>query len=233
MPLRRPSSSLTALAGVSVFVGLTLSRPAHAQQQAPAPLPPPPAVQPAPPQQAPTVIIQYQAAPPPPPVQYQAPVYPTQPPPAPTPQIFPESQTFTGPRVIKDWDDSRPIPPGYHPEERARLGLVIGGAVMFGVLYSFTALGASISNDAGTPASALYVPGIGPFIQMAQCSAPCSATGNFFLAVDGVAQIGGVAMFIAGLAAPKTVLVRTGSLDLHLAPVVARDRTGMAVVGRF
>jgi hypothetical protein len=224
MPQRRSSYLFAALAAVGVLATWTAA--AEAQEQ------PPP--QPAP-QPAPTVVIQYQAPPPqappqyaPPPQQYQAPVYPQ------TPQIFPQNERFSGPRIIRDWDDSRPIPPGYHPEERARLGLVIGGAVTFGTLYLFTALGASISNDAGTPASALYIPGVGPFIQLAQCNSPCSATGNFFLAVDGVAQLGGIAMFIAGLAAPKTVLVRTDAkLDLHFVPVMARDQNGMALVGRF
>lgn len=225
MPLRRSYLSVAAFAALGVLGSPAFCGDASAQEQV-VQLPPAPPPVTAPAQPPPTVVIQYQQQAP-----YQAPVYQA-PPQAPATNVFPQ-QGFSGPRIIRDWDDSRPIPPGYHAEERARLGLVIGGAVTFGTMYLFTALGASISNDAGTPANALYVPGVGPFIQMAQCQG-CSATGSFFLAVDGVVQVGGIAMFIAGLAAPKTVLVRNDfGLDLHFVPVVARDRTGLALLGRF
>ena len=98
-------------------------------------------------------------------------------------------------------------------------------------MYFLTTLAAAISSDAGSPANALYIPAVGPFIQMAQAG---SATGTFLLAIDGVAQLGGIAMFAVGMAAPKTVLVRNDlGIDLHFVPVVARDRQGMALVGTF
>jgi hypothetical protein len=186
--------------------------------------------------QAPTVVIQQQY---PAPV-YQQPVYPQQPgypqPGQPYyvvqgPPQAPPSTGPTGPRVITSWDESQPIPPGYRTEERMRKGLVIGGAVTFGTMYLLTALGAAICSDAGGTCGALYVPAIGPFIQMGQSS---TATGGFFLALDGVVQLGGVAMLIAGIAAPKTVLVRNDvGFELHFAPIISRDHTGMGLVGRF
>jgi hypothetical protein len=136
-----------------------------------------------------------------------------------------------GPRVLRNWDESQPIPPGYHVEEHARKGLVIGGAVMFGTMYLLTALGAAIVSDTGNNATALWVPAVGPFIQMGQAG---SATGGFFLALDGLIQVGGLAMFTIGLAAPKTEAVRNdAAIQFKLAPIVAKDHTGMGLVGTF
>ncbi len=150
-----------------------------------------------------------------------------------------------GPRVIRNWQEGEPIPPGYHPAERVRLGLVIGGATLFGVMYFFSVLAASICTSAGpdgksivcggstTHEDALLVPAAGPFIQMAQ-STP--ATGEVFLALDGLAQLGGIAMLAYGIAAPKPVLVRNdlGKAPpprLEIAPLVGVGRIG--VMGRF
>ena len=238
MPLSRPSHSIPALAAACLLCNLavaTSATDAHAQEaQQPQPGAP----------QAPTVVIQQYQAPQQQyqqpqyqqpqyaqPQQYQAPVYQVQ------PQYVlqqPGQPQFGGPRIITDWDDSRPVPAGYHPETRVRKGLVIGGAVMFGAMYLLTALTAAAVSDASSGSSnvgALYSPGAGPFIFMSQSS---SATGTFALAVDGVVQIGGLAMFIAGLAAPRNVLVRNDlGLNLHFTPVIGRDRSGMALAGTF
>jgi hypothetical protein len=40
-------------------------------------------------------------------------------------------------------------------------------------------------------------------------------------------------MFIAGLAAPKTVLVRTAAVELTVVPAVGRAQQGLGVIGRF
>ena len=136
-----------------------------------------------------------------------------------------------GPKVLRNWDESQPIPPGYHVEEHARKGLVIGGAVMFGTMYLLTALGAAIASDAGSNTTALWVPAVGPFIQMGQAG---SATGGFFLALDGLIQVGGIAMFTIGFAAPKTDAVRNDAkITFKLSPIVAKDFTGSGLVGTF
>jgi hypothetical protein len=171
------------------------------------------------------------------PAPYQAPVYPqAQPAPYYLPQgAPPQAVPAPGPRVIPNWDDSQPIPPGYHPVQHIRKDLVIAGASLFGSLYLISALVAAGNGDAnqGTsnPAAALWVPGVGPFIQMTQTG---SEVAGVFLAIDGIIQVGGLTMFTIGLASPKTDLVRNDfGLHLHIAPVVARDRQGMALVGTF
>jgi hypothetical protein len=143
-----------------------------------------------------------------------------------------------GPRVITDYEEGDPVPAGYHAAQRTRKGLLIGGAVTFGCFYFISLLVAAASTDAAkadnrsSEVDALYIPAIGPFVQMARTS---SATANVFLALDGIAQAGGVAMFVAGISMPKTVLVRDASTapTFHLAPLLGRGSTGVAVLGTF
>jgi hypothetical protein len=135
----------------------------------------------------------------------------------------PQSVAISGPRQIKDWNDGDPVPPGYHPVQKARTGLIVGGAVMLGTLWLLSAMVAAISSDANQGNggdNALFVPAVGPFIQMGSTS---SATGNLFLAIDGAVQTGGLVMLIYGITSPKTVLMRN---DLATAPIVLPIRVG-------
>jgi len=231
----RFSPLLSGLAPSLVAVGLLgMSPAAHAQEVAQAA----PPVQYAPaPGQAPTVVIQQQY---PPPVYQQAPVYQPYQQGQPVyvqPPVYQQQPQPQGPRVIKDWDSGQPIPPGYHVEEHVRKGLIIGGAVTFASTYLLSALVAasveSVPQNGNSGYGALYVPGVGPFILMAQGGN--IALGDFLLAIDGIAQLGGIAMFAAGIAYPRTELVRNdlGGLHFHFAPIVARDHTGMGIVGTF
>ena len=153
------------------------------------------------------------------------------------PTYVPQSVALSGPRVITDWDQGQPIPYGYHPSTRVRRGLIIGGAVTFGSLYLLTGLVAAGGSDSASYSGtsnqygALWVPGIGPFIQMFNTS---SAMGNYALAVDGAAQCAGLAMLIYGLASPRTVLVRDDLAKPMIVPMkIGQDGYGMGVVGRF
>jgi len=84
---------------------------------------------------------------------------------------------------------------------------------MFGIPYLFSVLGALICDGIRSGGSTcdsngswFYVPVLGPFV--AAASIPrleSSAVGLFVL--DGLLQAGGVAMFIAGLAAKHRVVV--------------------------
>lgn len=110
----------------------------------------------------------------------------------------------TGPETMP-CEDGYPIPDGYHPEKRVRKGLIIAGAVTFGVMYSMSAFSAA----KGDGDKALFVPVLGPFIQLGHLdSSPIAPYVGAILVADGVAQTVGVAMLIAGLASKKHVLVR-------------------------
>jgi len=144
---------------------------------------------------------------------------------------------MSGPRVIKDWQEGEPVPDGYHVAQRVRTGLVVGGAVTFGVLYLISVMGAAIVHDVnngvgGTDnADALFIPGVGPFVQMTKTS---SASGNVFNAIDGIAQCGGIAMLLVGLTSPRNVLVRNDlGATILPAPYLSASGGGIGLVGRF
>ena len=156
------------------------------------------------------------------------------------PSYVPQSVALSGPREIA-YHEGDPIPPGYHSAERVRRGLIVGGAVTFGTLYFFSALvaaaGADSSREGSNPVAALWVPGVGPFVQMTKTS---SATANVLLAVDGIGQSAGLLMLGFGLFSPKTVLVRNdlasskkSKTEVAVTPMAGRGTTGMAVVGSF
>jgi hypothetical protein len=142
---------------------------------------------------------------------------------------------LSGPKEISDWQPGDPIPPGYHTQTRVRKGLIIGGAIPFGVLYLLSAFSAAVAQDASqgstnsNPAGALYIPAVGPFIQMGNTS---SSIGNFFLAVDGAGQTAGLIMLVYGLTVPSTILVRNdlGAGRPLIVPMrMGRDGTGVGL----
>jgi hypothetical protein len=236
----RPRSLLLAAplsAVIAVSADAAAQQPVPEYQQPPPQYAPPPQYQQPPPQYAPPPQYQQpQYAPAPAPVyqqQYPPPVYT----PGPVYQaqqpvyVQQAPQLPQGPRIIKDWDSSQPIPPGYHKEEHARKGLIIGGAVLFGTTYLLSALTGALANDLGGSATGLFIPAIGPFVQMGQGG---TATGEFLLAFDGILQCGGIVMFGLGLGYPSTELVRNDfGFSLHLQPMLGPSQQGMGLGGTF
>jgi hypothetical protein len=141
------------------------------------------------------------------------------------------------------------IPPGYTRDTKIRKGLVIGGAVTFGAVWLLTAaVGAAWMDyeireeesrsalsvtDSYEPADVgvLIIPVAGPFIAIGTLNA--SAGGGTLLAIDGLAQAGGLAMLIVGLAAKKDVLIRTGDVEMTVTPAIGQGRTGLGLQGSF
>jgi hypothetical protein len=200
------------------MAGLVLAgaSPASAQQ------PPPQAVT-----QPQVVVVQPGYAPPgyaPPPGYY-------------APQQAPQ---VVAPREL-DWEPGEPITPGYHPSTKIRTGLVIGGSVTFGVLWLLNISVASVAVQATSDCSScsssglepLFAPIVGPFIAIATTRA--NALGGFWLGFDGVVQAGGVAMLIAGIAAPKNRLIRNDisgkNLFLPIPMTFGRNSGGLGFVG--
>jgi hypothetical protein len=168
--------------------------------------------------------------PPPSPGVYPTPLYQT------TQETYvPQSIALSGPREIRDWEIGDPVPSGFHPAHRRRRELIVGGSVIFGVLYFMSTMGAAIVHDTHANggrdnADALYVPAVGPFIQMIWTS---TATGNWLNAIDAVGQTTGLVMLIVGLTSPKTILVRNDLGTVRAAPYVGSHGTGFALVGSF
>jgi hypothetical protein len=153
------------------------------------------------------------------------------------PSYVPQSVAMSGPRIIKDWDDTQMIPHGYHRETRVRKGMVISGAIIFGVPYLYSALAGAVGSDASSvdggsnKLAAMYVPVLGPFIEMGETS---SATVRYMLALDGAAQAVGAFMVIYGLTSPRPVLVRNDLALLTVVPMhFGKDGAGAGFIGRF
>ncbi len=209
---RKIAGSLGALAlGLGLLGGPTASL---AQSKSPpppppataAPLPPPPpppGAQPPPP--PPPAMQPGQPYPYPYPYPYAQPGYPYPPP----GYTYPPPEGAVERRAVIPYKGGV-VPPGYRLEERIRTGLVVAGSVVFGTFYLFTVAGAMQSlNSSRAPYGALFVPVLGPFI--------VAGAGNFtgfdsllvpLFIFDGIIQAGGAAMLLAGIFAPKKVLVR-------------------------
>lgn len=142
---------------------------------------------------------------------------------------------MVAPREL-DWEPGEPIPPGYRPGTKIRTGLVIGGAVTLGSVWLTNVVFASFFvSEGGGEAAPLFVPVVGPFIAIGTITPrDLGGVGTFWLAFDGVVQAAGAAMLIAGIAAPRNILVRTGSLTLQPTPMsFGKAGSGFGFTGTF
>lgn len=132
-----------------------------------------------------------------------------------------------------DYTEGQEIPPGYHKDTHVRRGMIIGGAVTFGVLYTLSLIvadAARVDSSSGerNNLSTLYVPCIGPLILATKVD-----NGSGILVVDGLAQTAGVIMFIAGFAFPRSELVRNDLGSIKVLPMIGKERTGVSLVASF
>ena len=218
--MRSTKLSLAIALGSILLVGGT-STNARAQDEAP---PPPPPAPRAPPASAQAGNGEYVA-----PLSQQT-----------QRSYIPQSVALSGPKEIRDWKEGDPIPDGYREVQRTRTGAVVGGAVTLGVMWLISAFVAAAAQDVNNadgshganPDAALYVPVVGPFIQMGSTG---SATGNMALLVDGLAQTGGFALLVWGLTSPRNVLVRADlAQGTQIVPIrVGRDGYGMGLRTTF
>lgn len=142
-----------------------------------------------------------------------------------------------------------PMPPQRVPiryELRPRYGLIAGGASMLGAMYLITAIAGlatvaasdiarevGCDGGAGCPTAAwpLFVPVAGPFIQMGYLSGAGANTARVLLAFDGMVQLGGLAMIIAGSLARKKVPVY--AQRFQLLPMASAGGGGLLAQARF
>ena len=230
-----PRALATALL-VAVSVSSAL---ASAQAPAPppppdtsAPPPPPPGYEPAPPQVAPLPPPGY-APPPGYPPGYPPPGY-GPPPPGYGPNSYGYGPPGSSLPATIPYEEGDAIPPGYTVDSRIRRGLVIGGAVTFGVPWFLSAMIASIGDSVSRESGLwpLYIPALGPFIAMGTLDA--EGAGTFWLALDGLAQSGGIAMLIAGIVAQEKRLVRSNEVGSSVTVMPLRfgpNGAGLGLVG--
>jgi hypothetical protein len=136
------------------------------------------------------------------------------------------------PDEIADWAEGDPVPAGYHAVHRLRGGLIVAGAVLFGSLYTLSALTAASVDDAGSgPAQPLYIPVVGPFFQMTNTT---TETGKVIDVIDGLSQTAGLVMLMVGLTQAREALVRDRPAPSAVpVPYVSQGGAGLRVVGTF
>jgi hypothetical protein len=143
--------------------------------------------------------------------------------------------------IIHDWDESKPIPHGFHPEKGMNRNMVISGVVTASVGYALSAVMGLGVQGRGYYAT---IPFVGPFVAAATIRG-CTGTGflcdvsnglvNDARAVwvlNGVAQITGTALVIAGLTSHKWTLVPDERRVMPV-PMIGPGTTGMGLVGTF
>lgn len=132
------------------------------------------------------------------------------------------------PSVVR-YEPGTPPPPGYHLEENPRKGLILAGALTFGVPYlvSLTVGGAS-----SYPADRwLLVPVLGPIVPLTHGMRGCDrdtdpsrCAGNILivvgLAFDLAAQVAGATLFTMGYVFPKKQWVSDYDSAERAAPAV-------------
>lgn len=156
--------------------------------------------------------------------------------------------------MMDAYQEGDPVPDGYRVIQTSRRGLVISGALVGGIAYGFSVVGA-VGNDFNDKSAALMIPVAGPWIMLAlggakdkPCTTPTNTTGYSYydycsdddrsgvraaLAFSGIAQATGAALLIVGLAYPKTQLVRK-DIQLSMAPIsFGKDSLGLGAIGRF
>ena len=138
------------------------------------------------------------------------------------------------PVLTLPYENDESIPPGFAVRSRANRPLVVAGAITFGVSYLFSALIASVlvsfdSRDGGAGAP-LFIPVVGPFVAIGTLNA--EGAGTFWLVVDGLTQVGGAAMFVAGLTMREKYLQRTAA-QVSLEPEVIVGPGGMKLKWTF
>jgi hypothetical protein len=239
---------------------VVLSAPALAQSSAAFPEDPPPNVAPAPapapvaPAPAPT----FTPAPAPGPTPVAAPVYPSPVPPVPvaTPVAgaTPAAPADADPRPpILPYRDGYPVPPGYEIVKRPATGLLAGGLVGLGIAYAGGVVFAAVNGfENGT--GWLAVPIVGPWGAIGgrnyeTCRTRTVAEAKAcvrnavkevqvitFFAVDGIGQLAGGLVTLAGLVSSKEELVRSDLVEkvqVSVLPPVRGNPWTVSVSGQF
>jgi hypothetical protein len=138
------------------------------------------------------------------------------------------------PVLTLPYEEGDPIPQGFAVRSRANRSLLIAGSITFGAPYLISALVAatvvSANSSDGGQFAPMFAPVVGPFITIG--TAHAEGAGTFWLIFDGLAQAGGVAMFIAGMTMEEKYLQRTPA-HASIKPEVQVNPGGMKLKWTF
>ena len=135
----------------------------------------------------------------------------------------------TGPREMS-YTEGKPVPPGYHVEERMRRGLAIAGIATLGGAYLISLGSVAVVDDDGS--TVLLIPVAGPFLALETTDTENDETAKAILLLDGAAQAIGAVMMIAGFVTSSTSLVRNDQgMSWTVFPAVGKGFTGLGLAG--
>lgn len=161
--------------------------------------------------------------------------------------LVPQGQLMRVPPQELPYVEGQRIPPGFAINEYHPRGLIIGGSVTLGVLWLLSISVAS-SNDYSGADGWLALPVIGPFAWLAtkkkhSCDSSTSycfdndvddSSSRTLVTFDGLGQVAGAAMLIAGLAITRKNLVLVNpAATISVAPFATSKASGLALVGQF
>ena len=121
------------------------------------------------------------------------------------------------------YEEGMPIPPGGEVVSRVHLGMLIPGAVVFGVFYVGSILTWAWSQDRrGCIQDSMLIPVVGPYIAAARAENQGRRTGAI---MTGLAQTAGFALLVAGAVPRRYLVYRAG--DLRFTPRAGLDGAGL------
>jgi hypothetical protein len=127
-------------------------------------------------------------------------------------------------------------------ESRPMYGLIIAGAVTFGAAYLMTAgitgyinaIDCSHASPCRTVYWPLYIPVAGPIVYMGVGDKTAAAIVSPVLVISSLAQLGGLAMLVAGAIVRKKVPVYAEDAPrLTVAPYFSPSGSGLQALGSF
>lgn len=148
------------------------------------------------------------------------------------------------------YSDGEPVPDGYYLQEKRHRGLLISGPLVLGIPY-FIGITAAAEYDFSNGSGWLAVPIVGPWVTMSLRKKSCSnnpstysyyasnycgtsdETVRTWLIIDGVAQITGASLFIAGMAITQKRLARRDIVSFVVAPTRVGLGYGLGAFGQF
>jgi hypothetical protein len=147
------------------------------------------------------------------------------------PPGYPPAMLFMPSRL--PYNENERIPPGYEIQTRPRMGMAKAGIATFVPLYGLSALfGATyLGNEKGDSKKygPMIIPVIGPFATIGTAD---TDEATFILVLDGVGQLAGAALFIAGMLSDEKYLTRQ-TAGLNLRPEVFIGPQSVAMRWQF
>ena len=143
----------------------------------------------------------------------------------------PGPQRYSPPRYHREpYVEGQPLPPGARVITRARTGLVASGTAMLAAGYVAMLFSYLFADAFGDPTEWMLVPLVGPFFTIPHAGA---SEGRGLLALDGLLQVGGLTMFIAGLVAKRSYVVWYGDSGVRVRPLASTRGGGLELSYAF